>query len=612
MSHLPEHLQPLLDPTTFNHAVEQVELLETHISWIVLTGPYAYKIKKPVELGFVDYTSRQARHDYCFRELRLNRRLAPELYLDVVGFKVNSAPSGADSAHSQSDAAQETANWQIVSLTDSSAHRDTSEPSHAAGELSADSESSSVIEFAVKMKQFSQEQLLPQQLAEGAIQRQHIDQLADRLAIFHAHCESASADSPYGSREQLEQDTRETLEVIGPVCADDQRLSDSFDRLTAWIDRQFTQLAPHFRKRQAARMIKACHGDLHCGNMLLADDEIVVFDGIEFNESYRWIDTLNDLAFAWMDLADRGAPQLAHRLLNRYLEASGDDAGLPAWKLFVVYRALVRAKVAVLRRNQLLQDRQDGSESQTALDQDVAAAEDELRRYVEFACEVVEQTKPWLLLTCGISGSGKSFFAERFAEQTAGIRIRSDIERKRNKAIATAGSPLLQHDQLPELNADDYSAVSTRAVYARLLDLTQLITQAGLPVIVDATFLKRAQREPFVRLADREQLPLCITELHLSEHAAMERLARRKADGDAVSDADAEVLRRQLETREEVGIDELTCGVESPPPDRAKTGEPFRVLNTLENSRDTHIDALVQRTLDRFPNAALNLTTASS
>jgi len=280
---------------------EPVELLETHISWVLLAGEHAYKLKKPVRLPFVDYGSVEARHRFCEEELRLNRRLAPSLYLGVS--RITGSPQ---------------------------------EP-----ELDGDGP---VIDHAVRMRRFPPGALFAERLAAGTLGAPEIDALAALLAQFHHGAPRADAVSGFGSAPARR---AAALATVGALAASVPRPEHA--ELRAWLERNATELAPLWSQRQAAGRVRECHGDLHLHNVLLLDGDVAAFDGIEFDPALRWIDVIDDIAFPAMDLLAHGRRDLAWRFVNAWLDRSGDHAGLPVLRFSMVYRALVRAQVAALR-----------------------------------------------------------------------------------------------------------------------------------------------------------------------------------------------------------------------------------------------------------------------
>lgn len=465
----------------YPHPVAGVEHRQTHISHILLAGDYAYKIKKPVNLGFVDFTSLARRHYYCEQELRLNRRLAPALYLDCV-------PIGGSPSQPRLGATP-------------------------------------AIEYAVRMRRFPQSALLDQALAEGRLESRHIDGLARQLADFQRTIPVADPQTRFGDPEQVRQPMLDSFLQIRP------RLSDPADlailaEVERWTLAASAPLQPRLAERKAGGWIREGHGDLHLGNMILTDTgQVSIFDCIEFNEALRWIDLVNDLAFLTMDLQARGVDGLAQRLLNVWLEFSGDFAGMALLTYYQVYRAMVRAKVYAIQ----------------ASAGDVSAAA-QCRAYLRLALALTHEPAPFLLITHGVSGSGKSRRTGQLLEVLPGaIRIRADVERKRLFGL----DPL--EDSRSSLGQGLYSAEASARTYRRLLTLAEQLLRIGRPVLVDATFLQRAHRQPFRELAARLGAPFILLECTAADPAVLrERVAARRVRGDDPAEADVAVLERQL------------------------------------------------------------------
>jgi hypothetical protein len=479
----------LRSPAAYRHRVDAVEVIETHISWVVLAGEFAYKLKKPVDLGFVDFSTLERRRHFCEEEVRLNRRLAPELYLGVV--PITGSP----------------------------------ERPVVGGE-------GEPIEYAVAMRQLPQEALLSRVLERGELSRRHIDGLADTIAAFHGRIAVASPESPFGSPERVWQPAEENFEHIA-AGIDDSLVRDLAGRSRA----MFEARRGDFAHRKADGFVRECHGDMHLGNMLLLDGKVVVFDGIEFNDDLRWIDVLSEIAFVVMDLEDRARPDLARRLLNAYLERTGDYEGLTILPFYLTYRAMVRAKVASIRA---------GQADVSGKDREGLRAE--CRSYLRLADRYSRSGKPSLVITHGVSGSGKTTVTQQMLEATGAIRVRSDIERKR-----LFGLDPLDRDMADQL----YTPEATERTYDRLAELAAAILIGGFPAIVDAAFLSRRHRDRFRELAACLGVSFRILDVRADKAVLRQRVAERIRAGRDASDAGLEVLQEQLRTRNPLGEDEL-------------------------------------------------------
>ncbi|WP_447969977.1 bifunctional aminoglycoside phosphotransferase/ATP-binding protein [Nitrospira sp. M1] len=478
-------LQSLQNPALYDHDISQFELLETHISWVLLTGPYAYKFKKPVNLGFLDFSTLEQRRFFCEEELRLNRRLAPDFYLGLVS---------------------------ISGTPESPALGGSGEP----------------IEYAVKMKQFPPNALLSQQILEGNVTSSHIDELAKSIARFHAHTTVADSSSTFGAPNLLRRPVMSNFEHLSTTPSNVISTQD-VKQLKQWTEAEHSRCLEHFKNRKSRGCIRECHGDLHLGNIALVDNKIVIFDCIEFNEEFRWIDVISEIAFVVMDLIDRGAFGLAWRLVNTYLEQTGDYEGLRTFQYYLTYRAMVRAKVISIR---LTQEEEETTES--------AKLAEELKKYLTLAESFTTRPHPVLIITHGLSGSGKTTVSQALLESLSAIRIRSDIERKRLLGLSqSTRTDAQQTDSV-------YSEASTQSTYAQLEMLARSALESGYSVIVDATFLKQTYRAPFAALAKEIHVPFFILDIRAPEAILRQRIEERLHKGHDASEADCAVLEQQL------------------------------------------------------------------
>ena len=473
-------IEALQNKSFYDHPVDEFRVLETHISWVLLTGPYAYKLKKHIDLGFVDFSTLALGKKYCYEEIRLNRRLAPDLYLKVIPI------TGTESAP----------------------------------ELNGTGE---IIDYAVQMVQFSQENLLSHAIEQGSLTAEHIDLLAQEVAEFHAKIDIADDDSEWGAPENIIAPVEENFRHLGELFPADTSVQEIVALIRMENERWYDEHQSLLAQRKSQGFIRECHGDMHLNNMILSEKGVTLFDCLEFNAALRWGDVLSEVAFLVMDLEDRGRADYALRFLNRYLEFTGDYAGVPLLRFYLSYRAMVRAKVAALRFSQ-----HDFSESEAA------QIREEFWSYLELAKKYVSQTEPLLMLTHGVSGSGKSYGSSLLLEGMPAIHIRSDVERKR-----------IQSDyQLAD--SELYSQDTTEKTYQRLSDLAQTILQAGWSVIVDATTLKVWQRTLFRELAARLKVPCLLLEFKADREVLESRIVAREAAGADPSDATIKVLAHQL------------------------------------------------------------------
>ncbi|MDP2785263.1 MAG: AAA family ATPase, partial [Sulfurimicrobium sp.] len=488
-------VRALCDPARYDHDADTVQLIETHISWVLLSGAYAYKIKKAVNLGFLDFSTLEKRRFFCAEELRLNRRLAPRLYLDVIPINGTFAEPRLNGA-------------------------------------------GPAIEYAVKMQRFPQEALLDRMLADGKFTPAQADAVAREVARFHAAIAAAPTPQGLGTPETVHQPVRENFAQIAERSSGFPE-NLALDPLRQWSEEEFTRRRADFAARREHGFVRECHGDLHLGNMAWIDDSPTLFDCIEFNPALRWIDVMSDAAFVVMDLHDRGHPDLAQRFLNTYLEHTGDFGGLRLLPYYQCYRAMVRAKVSCIRAGQ------SGLSTQQ-----LQAAWQQTAAYLHLAALFTRPARPWLLITHGYSGSGKTTATQLLLEQTGAIRLRSDVERKRLFGLAAEAR------SQSGVSQGLYTPDAHIRTYRHLEQLAREILQAGFPAIVDAAFLKRAERDAFRALALELGMPFVILEMLATEDELRQRIVQREHLGHDASEATLQVLESQLRGGENIAPEE--------------------------------------------------------
>ena len=461
-----------------SHCLPGATRIDTHISTVWLAGDYAYKLKKPVRLAFLDFSTLEQRRHFLQEELRLNRRTAPGLYLDLL-------------------------------------------PVTGSAQAPALGGAGTPIEWVLRMRRFPAGALLSELAARGELQPGHVDALAAHVANFHRTLPALPASA--APLKDVVDWTRESLaeaacSPLRPPAIDLARVESLHERLLA----MFAAQAGWRAQRLQAGFLRECHGDLHLGNLVLWRGEVLAFDAIEFEPALRCIDLMNDVAFAFMDLLAWGLPELAWRFINGYVERTGDFDGLLGLRAFAAYRALVRAKVA------LLSGQPQGFLRYWPLAEVLAA----------------DPAPPRLLLVMGLSGTGKSTLAAMAAEQLGAIRLRSDVERKRLHGLAPTERPG------PEL--DLYGTQASRCTYARLGELASSLLAAGHSVVVDAALLRQSEREALRELAQRRSAQCLLLECVAAPEHMEQRLLARTAAGTDASDAGVEVMRRQRSFAEPV------------------------------------------------------------
>ena len=487
----PAWLDALKNPATYPHPVSHIQVAETHISWVALTGDWAYKLKKPVNFGFVDFTTLELRRAACHEEVHLNRRTAPELYDDVV-------PLTAEYSGPQFGG------------------------------------TGPVLEYAVRMRQFAQEDMLDQRLTRGELSDDIIETLAREVADLHRQAAVASIDTPFGTPESIRTSVEECLDGLArtslPEC-----LRTQLEQLSGWTNTEWHRLKETFAERKRQGWVRECHGDLHLGNLVLYRGRPMLFDCLEFNPNLRWTDIICDVAFLVMDLHDREAAPLAWRALSEWLQQTGDYQGLHVLKYYLAYRALVRAKVAALRLQQ-----------PELLPADVQQQQQHLRSYLELTSKLTRQSHPAILLMHGVSGSGKSFIARQLASSLGAVQIRSDVERKRLFGVWPAPANLLPPP------SEMYGSLATLQTYQHLQTLARDIIHSGYPVIVDAAFLRHSDRLASAAIAEELSVPFVIIACSASESVLRRRVSHRLSVGQDASDADVAVLEQQLAALEPI------------------------------------------------------------
>jgi len=486
----PELIRALMtDQACFDHEVKQLRLFETHISWVVLTGEFAYKIKKPVYLGFLDFSTLALRKQACDDEVRLNRRLAPETYLAVVAITGN-----PDKPHIEG--------------------------------------SGTAFEYAVKMRQFSPDDTMDKLSDRGELGVEHIDALASRLAQFHLYESAATrADQLYGDPASIFKPVEDNFRILDGLLADSVQ-KQCLSLLHRWCSAEHERLTPLMLKRRQQGKVRECHGDLHLGNLAWSDGQLIIFDCIEFSPQLRWIDVMSEVAFCFMDLLHRSQRELAFRFLNAWLEICGDYEGVVLLRYYAVYRAMVRAKVAALRAQQ-------SAGNNTVVDE-----------YLQLAQQLIQPKSLELWITHGFSGCGKTTQSQKLLQERGMVRVRSDVERKRLAGIrATASSSNRIQEGL-------YTPEASRRTYTHLSKMAAGLLDNGWPVIVDATFLFRWQRNMFREIARKHSAQLHLLDIHADPATLRQHITQRAVMGGDASEANLQVLQHQIETSEPLGSDE--------------------------------------------------------
>jgi len=388
------------------------------------------------------------------------------------------------------------------------------------------------------MHEFPVEAGLDAELTKANVTSARLSELAERVAAAHVAA-PAPGDARFGSLDSIRQPAIANFDSLDADC-DSPLLQQQVDFLRGWTEREVERLAPVFAERRAGGSVRECHGDLHAGNVVCLDSGLVPFDCIEFSDELRCIDVVSDVAFLCMDLRYRHRPDLAAVFLNRYLECTGDYAGLATLPFYMVYRASVRAKIAAVRY------RQHGDPA------DAASVADHLA----LAMRVAEpESRPLMVVCQGLSGSGKTWLSDRLIPALSALRVRSDVVRKQR-----AGLGELQRSD-SRLNEGLYSRETSEEVYSRLSEFARLGLSAGLNMVVDASCLQRAQRDAFRATADDVGSAFVIANCDAPRETLERRIHKRSAAGSDASEADFEVLESQIASQAPLSDEELNYSV---------------------------------------------------
>jgi aminoglycoside phosphotransferase family enzyme/predicted kinase len=474
----------LSKPDAYPERPARVCVRQTHISWLFFTDRFVYKVKKPVNFGFLDFTTLEARRFFCEEEARLNERLAPGVYLGVVPIKARDCAI------------------------------------HLGG-------SGGTVEYALQMRRLPEELMLPAQLAAGKVTPETMRRLAGVLAEFHARADTGAEVDQAGSLATILGNWQENFAQTSPYV-DFPLKRATWERIRAQVATFCRVRARLFQQRLAEGRIRDGHGDLRAEHICLTDP-IVIFDCIEFNQRFRHGDVAADIAFLAMDLEAQGFPDLAQAFVRAYVECSGDHRLPEILDFYKSYRAVVRAKVECFRLD-------DPSVSQGEKRAAVKAAQ----RYWQLAARYAEALRrPWLLLTCGLMGTGKSVLAEALAKRLDLVLLSSDATRKQ-----LAGMPPTAH-AYTGYGEGLYTPKHTEATYADLCQRAECALLGKRSVVVDASFQRARHRLQAREIAECTGAEFCILECWCPEEEIRQRLEVRTAHGEAVSDGRWELLAQQ-------------------------------------------------------------------
>jgi aminoglycoside phosphotransferase family enzyme/predicted kinase len=482
----------LQKPKVYGSKVDQVQVLQTHISYVFLAGDFAFKVKKPVDFGFLDFSTLEKRRFYCEEELRLNQRLCPELYLEVIPI----------TRHNQS-----------VEL-------------NGAGE---------VVDYAVKMQRFPQERIMTNVLQHESIGSDVIEHICSTLVNFYNSYPSTPEITQYGGVEAVKQNINENFEQTQSKI-DITIPQKTFEKIQNINNHFFTAKAGVFHKRQKGGFIHDCHGDLHSGNIVLTDS-VQIFDCIEFNKRFRFCDVASDIGFLAMDLDFLNHPFLSSHLIHCYVQQSDDSDIFSVLNFYKCYRAYVRGKVAGFQLD-------DPHISKKNKDKaiDTAQAYFRLSQYYSRLMEIeLLQKKPVLILVAGLTGTGKSTLARKLAIDYTAELVNTDVVRKEMAGIDK------YEPHRDAFNTGLYDPKNIDHTYKQVIEKAQSILTQGHSVVIDATFVYNRHRTRAITLAQHLHIPLLVIQCTCKPTIVKQRLEKRMQKK-SISDGRWEIYQQQLTT----------------------------------------------------------------
>ena len=491
----------MLEPAFYPHHPETVHLVQTHISYVFLAGDEVYKVKKPVRFTFLDFSTLEKRRHFCHEEVRLNRRLAANAYRGVVsicraedGFRLGTA------------------------------------------------EAVDAIEYAVQIRRLASDRLMVNLLATNQMTEALVDQVVDRLVSFHRSAQCGPEVTANGDPANIARILEDNFTGVRPFRGATIAAHDD-DEIQRFSRRFLAREDSFLRRRQSEDRIREAHGDLHAEHICF-ERPLVIFDCIEFNQQFRFIDVASEIAFLAMDLEQRGRRDLAAHLIARYAELAGDGDLPRLVPFYECYRAYVRGKVASLK----------STETEVS-SEERAAAREQARRYFLQSYRYTWTYSPALVVVAGLSGSGKSTVAVALHERTGFVHLSSDIIRKELAGLAPTARVG---------DEDLYSVAHSSRTYAELFSRARQTLASGRGVILDATFQLREGRQTARQIAESARTPFLLVECTCPEEVIRQRLATRTQRGDDPSDADWEIYLVQQQRCEPFAEERLTIDTSQP------------------------------------------------
>jgi uncharacterized protein len=535
---VPESQQQLTafleSPESYPHKPPEVREIQTHISWVFIASPFVFKVKKPVNLGFLDFSTLEKRHHFCRREVALNRRLAPEVYLEVVaiykttsGFSFN--PEGE------------------------------------------------IVEYAVKMKELPHGRFLNELLEKNLIGEKEIDRVISVLRQFYEAESPTPEIEQWGTPEKLKVSTDENFTQIEPFIG--KTISPAaFEAIRHYTSQFYVVNENLFHERIRQRRILDCHGDLHLDHVHLTLEATTIFDCIEFNDRFRFIDIASDLAFLAMDFDFKGRSDLGNLFLRNAACELGDAGMLKIANFYKCYRAFVRGKVDSIRVTEKETTNPEKHKKQAA-------------QYFRLALRyAIAGSGPLVLVVMGRVGTGKSTVAKQLVRELGWPVFSSDEIRK-----TLAGVPLNQRTP-PELRPKIYSPQMTRRTYRRLLGDGLAALKGNRGVILEATFSTRELRKFLRDQCNKANVSFQFIELEVDPNEIIKRLKDRDEKTAEASDArceDFEKLSAAYEPSSELGPDLIRISTKTSVSDAVKgillcLAEKQSIVANNKGSADPH------------------------
>jgi aminoglycoside phosphotransferase family enzyme/predicted kinase len=496
-----EIIKNIKNPKFFGSDVKSVDIIQTHISYVALTGKYAYKIKKQVNYGFLDFSTVEKRKYYCEEEMRLNRRLCPDIYLDVIPITKKNR-----------------------SL-----------------ELNGDGE---IVDYALKMREFSQENIMTNLLTQGKIDEEKIEKICDVLVNFYNSEEHSKEADRYGELEAVKRNICENFEQTESMI-DITLPKGTYEYIKNTSSKFFKKKQDIFKKRIKNKNIKNCHGDLHSGNIVVTDEKIYIFDCIEFNKRFRYCDTASDIGFLAMDLDYMNYPYLSSYLIRKYIEKSKDFDILEILNFYKSYRAYVRGKVIGFRLNAL----NISNDEKNDIINTTKKYFDLSEYYARLFSLDINNNKPLIFIVGGLTGVGKSTLSLKISVDYHAYLINTDVIRKE-----LAGINIFErhHD---EVNTGLYTPERIDQTYDKVIQKTEYILKKGKNVVLDATFQKKKYRD-MARRITKENNAILIPILCVCPEEIVRKWLERRIKTKTVSDGRWEIYINQKKTFQPFTSDE--------------------------------------------------------